>query len=264
MSDESMDPVGDLVEEYALGMLHGSDLHAFEARLREDASLRGEVAASRDALTAMGYSIPVRPDAALRARVLAVAATASAVKDHSPVVDLRSRRRAGVPAWVAMTAIAAAAVIITKLTLDLRDLREIAAAAEVRVAARDLDLAGRDSLIAQLADPSLEAVTLAATGNDRPGVRVYVDRRRGVALLSAVSIDAVPAGEAYQLWFFVRGNPAPVPSVTFNPDSSGRAMLTGVPLPDGVVTGTAITREPEKGSPSPTSPALFVGEFVTR
>lgn len=263
MSDAHNDPMRDLVEEHSLGMLDGDELRAFERRLDTDAALRAEVAAARDALAAMGYAIPVRPDASLRARVLAGAGAATAAPVGAAVVDIATRRRrGGVAGWLALAAMAAAVVIVAKLALDLRDVREQAAAAEVRVAARDLELAQRDSLIAQLSDPSLELVTLAATGPRLPAMRMYIDRTRRIAMVSGSALDQTPAGEAYQLWFFVAGNPAPVPSVTFKPGPDGRAIVTRVTLPEGVITGSAVTREPEGGSPAPTSAPLFVGQVA--
>lgn len=263
---EQNDEFRELAEEYALGMLEGAQLRAFEERLAHDADLRAEVASARDALADMGFAIPVRPSAELRDKVMASighATTPAAVA--TPVTDIATRRRGpGVGTWMALTAIAASAVVIAKLAYDLRDVREVAAAAEVRVAQRDLQLAERDSLIVQLVDPNLESISLTAATGRAPGVRVYIDRRRGVAMLSAAAIEAVPAGQAYQLWFIVAGNPAPVPSVTFQPDSTGTAMLRDVRLPEGVVTATAISREPAAGSLAPTSPVIFAGSFDTR
>lgn len=271
MTDPHIDPMRDLVEEYSLGMLDADELRAFESRLDTDATLRSDVAAARDALAAMGYAIPVRPDASLRARVLAgvgaatgvPVATPGVVPVVTPVVDIATRRRrSGFSAWIALAAMAAAVVVIAKLTLDLRDVREQAASAEVRVAARDLELAQRDSLIAQLSDPSLELITLAATGPRVPAMRMYIDRSRRIAMVSGSALEQSPAGEAYQLWFFVAGNPAPVPSVTFKAGPDGRAIVTKVTLPEGVITGSAITREPEAGSAAPTSAPLFVGQVA--
>lgn len=256
----------ELAEEYALGMLEGEQLRVFEEQLTHDAGLQVEVASARDALADMGFAIPVRPAAELRDKVMAAIGHATMpAAVAAPVTDIATRRRrVGVGTWVAITAIAASAVIIAKLSYDLRDVREVAAAAEVRVAQRDLQIAERDSLIVQLADPNLESISLTAATGRAPGVRVYIDRRRGVAMLSAAAVEAVPAGEAYQLWFIVAGNPAPVPSVTFQPDSTGAALIRNVRLPEGVVTATAISREPAAGSAAPTSPVIFAGSFGTR
>ncbi len=256
----------DLVEEYSLDMLQGDDLRSFENRLASDPALRAVLAETRDTLAAMGYAIPVRPDASLRGRVLAVAGPTTlapvATPVSAPVVDIATRRRrGGIVGWLALAAMAAATVVIAKLALDLRDIREQAAAAEVRVAARDLELAERDSLIAQLSDPSLELMTLAATGPRVPAMRMYIDRGRRIAMVSGAALEQTATGEAYQLWFFVAGNPAPVPSVTFKAGPDGRAIVTQVALPEGVITGSAVTREPEAGSPAPTSAPLFVGQI---
>ncbi|MEO5824315.1 MAG: anti-sigma factor [Gemmatimonadales bacterium] len=261
--NDPIDEMRDLAEDFALGMLEGDQLRAFEGQLLRDTDLQAEVASARDALADMGFAIPVRPAPELRDRVMQSVRPAAA--PSAPVTDIATRRRGvGVGTWMAITAIAASAVVIAKLSYDLRDVREVAAAAEVRVAQRDLQIAERDSLIVQLADPNLESISLTSATGRAPGVRVYIDRRRGVAMVSAAAIEAVPAGEAYQLWFIVAGNPAPVPSVTFQPDSMGSAIVQNVRLPEGVVTATAITREPAAGSPAPTSAVIFAGSFDTR
>jgi anti-sigma-K factor RskA len=52
--------------------------------------------------------------------------------------------------------------------------------------------------------------------------------------------------------------------VTFLPDSTGTALIRNVRLPEGIVTATAISREPAAGSAAPTSPVIFAGSFGTR
>ena len=250
-------------EDHVLGMLDPDAQGVVERQVEDDPSLRGLVAAYRDTLADMGYAIPVRPDAAVRDRILGRVAPdrASTVPVAAKVVR---RRRVPVGFWVGLVALLAAASVIAKLVIDLRDTRELAAAAEVRVAARDLALAQRDSLIAQLSDPAIETVSLVAASGREPAVRVFVDKRRRTALLSAASIDSLPQGRAYQLWFFIAGVAVPVPSVTFNATADGTALVTGVRLPEGVITATAVTVEPDGGSPAPTSPAVFAGSFATR
>ena len=86
---------------------------------------------------------------------------------------------------------------------------------------------------------------------------VYLDRVRKSALLSIASLDTAPAGKVYQLWFIVDG--VPMPSVTFQTDAQGRALIEQVTLPAGTVAASAVTMEPTGGSTTPTMPILFVG-----
>ena len=112
-------------------------------------------------------------------------------------------------------------------------------------------------MIARLTDPAVELVTLAATGEAKPTVKVYLDRARRSALLTIASLDAAPEGRVYQLWFIVDG--APVPSITFQTDAQGRAVIERVAMPTGTIAATAVTMEPTGGSTTPTAPILFVG-----
>ena len=99
---------------------------------------------------------------------------------------------------------------------------------------------------------------LTASGDPDPLVQVFWDRQRNQAIVHGLKLKPVPAGRAYQLWFIKDG--APVPSVTFKPESGGRVRVESIPVPaDGDVSAAAITVEPEGGSAQPTSPILLVG-----
>ena len=79
-----------------------------------------------------------------------------------------------------------------------------------------------------------------------------------VSLLNAVGLKPLPAGRAYQLWWIRDGNP--VPSVTFDIEPGGTALVKGVSVPtDGELSAAAVTEEPAGGSQQPTSPILLAG-----
>jgi anti-sigma-K factor RskA len=261
MSDIPIDPVRDMVEDFALGVLSDADRAMFEARLRADAGLRQELAATLDALSALALSTPAQPQPGLKNRVMErIAATAAGTGDTT-VIPFPSRARASrAPIWLGV-ALAASLGLIAKLAIDLGKARQDVTSAAVAENADRRSLAQRDSLIAQLTDPATETVTLAATGAGKPVIKAYVDRARHTMMLSAGLLDTLPVGRAYQVWFIVNGKP--VPSVTFRPDSSGRALLRELPIPAGTVGATAITQEPAGGSAAPTTPVLFVGKLTT-
>ena len=255
-----MDPMRDLVEDYALDLLSGAERAAFEARLATDPALRTEFAATSDALASLAFSTPVAPEPGLKDRVMArVTATAPPRRNEATAF-----RGAGSPvpraalAWGGTCGVVA---LVAKLSSDLRNARHDWRIARSTMTASERAVAQRDSLIAQLTDPSVELVTMAATGAAKPAIKAYLNRTRRTMLLSAAALDAPSAGQAYQLWFIIDGKP--VPSVTFRPDSMGHALLRDVAIPAGDVSATAITREPEGGSTTPTMPILFVGKHVT-
>ncbi len=262
MTTPRSDDIRDLVEEYALGMLEPAERARFEARLAQDAELRRELDATLETLALLALSRDAATTPALKQRVMArIASGAPASGTATGVIPLAPRSRSSrAVVWLG-AGLAASLVVLAKLTFDLGAARRAAQHEAVLVAERSDDLASRDSIIAQLTDSSVEVVTLAATGPAKPIIRAYVNRVRRSVVLSASALPTLPTGRAYQLWFIVNGRP--LPSRTFVPDSSGRALLTGVSMPAGTVAATAITQEPAGGSPAPTTPVLFIAKFST-
>jgi anti-sigma-K factor RskA len=112
-------------------------------------------------------------------------------------------------------------------------------------------LARRDSLIASLVAPDVQAVTVNSNGPS-PSARYFLDRRAGRIVIAASSLPPAARGRTYQLWGIETGR-APVSLGTFNTDTSGR-VLASLPLPPGLrVAVTAVTDEPAGGSPQPTT-----------
>ncbi len=261
MSDTPIDPMHELVEDYALGVLDEVDRAAFETRLGIDAELRRELDATMEVLGALALSAPAMPQPGLKNRVMERLVTAPGPDRDAKVIPfVPAARSSRAPIWLG-AALAASLVLAATLSFDLSAAHRNAASALVADDANRQLLAQRDSLIAQLTDPATETVTLAATGAAKPVIKAYVDRARRTMMLSAGRLDTLPAGRAYQVWFIVDGKP--VPSVTFRPDSAGRALLRALPIPPGSVAAAAITQEPAGGSPAPTTPVLFVGKLAT-
>lgn len=261
MNDDSVDPVHDLVEDYALDLLSAAERAAFEAQLAGDPALRRELAATTEALASLALSTPVMPAPGLKDRVMARVNPDASARDKSKVLPFGAPvRRSRAPLWLG-AALAASVLLIARLSSELRNARQDSLIARSAMSASERVVAQRDSLIAQLTDPSVELVTMAATGAVKPAIKAYLNRTRRTLLLSAASLETPVAGQAYQLWFIIDGKP--VPSVTFRPDSTGHALLRDVAMPDGEVSATAITREPEGGSTTPTMPILFVGKHAT-
>lgn len=263
MSDLSQDGLAELVEEYALGLLDGDEKAAFEARLATDAQLQQRVREAQVVLADVALSTPVALPSSLKGRVMAQATPHSAPVApvvETPVVPIRRPGNARGTLWLGM-ALAASLLLMVKLSRDLSEERTATALATQRAGEIAATLVERDSLIARLTDPEVELVTLAATGEAKPTVKVYLDRARRSALLTIASLDAAPEGRVYQLWFIVDG--APVPSVTFQTDAQGRAVIERVTMPTGTIAATAVTMEPTGGSTTPTAPILFVGGVKT-
>ena len=256
MSEMPNDPMRDLVEDYALGLLDDAQRVSFETRLAGDADLRRELAATLETLGELGLSAPAALSPALKQRVMARVANTSPARTSTvlPFAAPAPRSRA---AYYLGAALAASILLAVRFALDARDARN-EADATARSGARAI--ASRDSLISQLTDPGTESVNLAATGDAKPVIKAYVSRARRIVTLSAGQLETLPAGRAYQLWFIVDGKP--VPSATFKSDAAGRALLHEIALPARAVAA-AVTVEPEGGSSAPTSPVLFIGKLAT-
>jgi anti-sigma-K factor RskA len=250
MSHPEPESPRDLAAAYALGALAPEEARRFEAFLAGSPETQREVAEYQNvaALLALGGG-EAAPSDDLRGRVLARVAETKAV----PLRPARARGRAVL--WVALAA-SLIAVVGLGLNLrstqdDLRDLRELLADTQGRLAAREATLNA-------IFEPGVQMYQLTATGDPEPGIQLFYDRQRERAIIHGFRLREVPEGRAYQLWFIRDGKP--VPSVTFKPEADGHARVEQIPVPTGGdVSAAAVTIEPESGSTQPTMPIKLVG-----
>ena len=250
MSHPEPESPRDLAAAYALGALAPEEARRFEAFLAGSPETQREVAEYQNvaALLALGGG-EAAPSGDLRERVLARVAETKGV----PLRPARARGRAGL--WVALAA-SLIAVVGLGLNLrsaqdDLRDLRELLADTQGRLAAREATLNA-------IFEPGVQMYQLTATGDPEPGIQLFYDRQRERAIIHGFRLREVPEGRAYQLWFIRDGKP--VPSVTFKPEADGHARVEQIPVPTGGdVSAAAVTIEPESGSTQPTMPIKLVG-----
>jgi len=66
-----------------------------------------------------------------------------------------------------------------------------------------------------------------------------------------------PRGKVYQAWTLPKGSKDMAPSVTFEPDSQGVAIVA-LPADARITTAVAVSVEPEGGSKQPTSKPVLV------
>jgi Anti-sigma-K factor rskA, C-terminal/Anti-sigma-K factor RskA, N-terminal domain len=261
---------------YALGALDESERASFEEHLASCDVCAAEVRELRDVAGLLAMAAPsVSPPATLRERILADARGVRPIASAPTGADQRAdqrvraldrterpstarparRRWSSVVPWLAA---AAAAVIAVYLGQQTRSERAARASAEQALASARLmldstgsALARRDSLIASLVSPDVQAVTVSGSG-PAPSAKYFLDRRAGRIIIAASSLPPAAQGRTYQLWGIETGKP-PVSLGTFNTDSSGRA-LASVAVPAGLrIAVTAVTDEPSGGSPQPTT-----------
>jgi anti-sigma-K factor RskA len=116
----------------------------------------------------------------------------------------------------------------------------------------------REQTLNWILEPGVELSVLNSTGSAEPRVQFFVNREKRIAMVHASNLDPVEDGKVYQLWFIQNGTP--VPSVTFNPESDGHAMVENITVPAGTgITHAAVTVEPAGGSQAPTTPVILLG-----
>lgn len=261
-------PLQDLAAAYALGALSPEETQAFEAYLAGSEAARREVAEFREAaaLLALGSS-ETRPSPELRQRVVdAISATKERTLPTRPTAPA-PRTRGSAPPWL-WGALAASLVAVAGLGLKVRSLSTDIATRDSTMTEQARQLAdqgqrllAREAALASILSPGVELVQLTASGNPDPRIQLFWDRRKNIALLHASKLKPTAQGRTYQLWFIRDGKP--VPSITFNVEPGGDALVPQVTVPsDGVISAAAVTEEPAGGSQQPTSPILLVGPLA--
>ena len=261
----------DQAAPYALGALDEADRQTFEQHLATCEVCSAEVKELTSVAALLATAAPqAAPPAGLRDRIIAdaraVRPMSTATRPASP--SARASGAAGVPtanaairrspSLIPWLAAAAAIVFAVYFGQRYRGEREARVAAERSLArvAVTLDSTGaaiarRDSLIASLVSPDVQAVTVSGSGPS-PSAKYFFDRRRGRIVIAASSLPPAAQGRTYQLWGIATGRP-PVSLGTFNTDSSGRA-LASLAVPAGLrIAVTAVTDEPTGGSRQPTT-----------
>ena len=261
MSERHDTSMQELAAAYALGALSPEEAKAFEAYLVTSPETQREVAEYREvgAMLATAARGPAPTDD-LKARVLERVAAGK-------VVSLPQSRppRSAVPPtmWAALAASLALATWLGASLYTARAQLTARTAAEDSVrsalAAVQGRLTEREKTLNWILEPGIELSVLNSTGNAEPKIQFFVNRPRQLAMVHAFNLGQAEAGKVYQLWFIQNGRP--VPSVTFNSESDGHAMVENIAVPAGTgITHAAVTLEPAGGSQAPTSAVLLLGE----
>jgi anti-sigma-K factor RskA len=256
MSHPEQETLLDLAAAYALGALSSEEARRFEAYLAGSPEAQREVAEYRDVAALLALGGPeAAPSADLRERLLS--------RIRGPSARPAATPRRAPPSWGALAAGLVAAVGLGFGYVQLREARDLRAElgrTMQRLAETSELLTAREATLNAIFEPGVQMFQLTASGDPDPLIQVFWDRERNRAIVHGYKIESVPEGRAYQLWFIKDG--APVPSVTFKPESSGHVKLEQIPVPaDGKVSAAAVTVEPESGSTRPTSPILLVGKL---
>jgi anti-sigma-K factor RskA len=265
MTGPEQDSPQDLAAAYALGALSADEARRFEAYLATSPETQRDVREYREvaallALAGAEGGAATSPATGLRDRVVARVAEQKAL--NLPASPRSSGARPSSAVWIAL---AASLLLAAGLGAGLVSARGKLGAVEAELSTRTATLAettqrltGREATRNSILEPGVQMFQLTSSGDPEPGIQLFWDRQRNLAIVHGFRLKPVPAGKAYQLWFIKDG--APVPSVTFKPEPDGNAKVEHIAVPEGgSLSAAAVTVEPEAGSAQPTMPILLVG-----
>ncbi len=247
----------DDVAAYALGTLRADEAARVREHLRLCERCRAEYAALQPAVVQLAYSAQACPTGVngpqvsplLKTRIMRAVRT-----DAAPRPAPRSRSRSISP-WPAYL-VAAACIALTLLTsisnIDLT----------ARLHATQSQLAQNARRIETLQRIDMESRAMVADLLSADAQRFPVNNgevvRRGAHLYIAMrSMTDLGRGKTYQAWTLARGSTTMTPSVTFEPDRSGGAVVA-LPVNATGTSAVAVSVEPFGGSKQPTTAPLFV------
>jgi len=120
-------------------------------------------------------------------------------------------------------------------------------------------LRAREATLNAILEPDVRLTTLTSTSTPAPVIQLFMNPKKRVALIHAFNLQPTDSGRVYQLWFIPKGG-KPIPSVTFNAEPTGLAMVQQVAIPEAPnLAVAAVTNEPAGGSPQPTTQPILVG-----
>ena len=268
MSGPEQKDLKDLAAAYALGALDPADVHAFEAFLATSPEAQREVAEYREVNALLAVETPLGrtgPSPDLKARLLGRIAAQKITPLGTEKRPSAAEPRARAP-WTMWAALAAGVVITVFLGRSVRSLERQVAGQDSTIVSlqsalsqRETRLAQREATLNAILDPAVRLTTLTSTAAQAPVLQLFLNVKKNVAIAHAFNLHPARSGRVYQLWFIPK-NGKPIPSVTFNSEDSGHAMVQEIPVPAGLGLGAAaITDEPEGGSPQPTTTPILVG-----
>jgi anti-sigma-K factor RskA len=260
MSERENTSMQDLAAAYALGALSPEETRAFEAFLQTSPETQREVDEYREVSAVLStLARGPAPDPELKDRVMnRIGQTRVASLPRS---DLRASRPS-MPLWIALAASTVLAVGLGAALLSTR--RELASSNAARDSVRSAlalvegQLQQREKTLNWILEPGVQLSQLNSTGTAEPKIQFFWNRQKNIGMVHAFNLGPATAGKVYQLWFIKDGKP--VPSVTFNAEPDGHAMVENITVPQGSgITHAAVTIEPAGGSPAPTSPIVMMG-----
>lgn len=228
----SHDEMLDNVAAYALGVLPPAQAQAVAEHLKTCEECRAEYRFLQPAVTAVAYSAEACEDAASGAAVVSPLLKARVMKRVR--TEAARRPRPGIwPAYAVAAACLALAILTGLADISLND----------RLNRERAQTAAQAQTIADLAAPDVQRYRFAGGEVLTHGERLYLAMR---------DLPPAPLGHVYQAWTLAKGAKTVAPSVTFQPESGGLALVR-LPETATTIAAVAVSVEPEGGSKQPTT-----------
>ena len=252
----SCDEVTELAGLYVLDALEPAERAAVAKHLAACPNAHEEMAELGSVLPALATAAPAAgAPAALKRRVMDAyrADTAAAVSPGAPAPVSRpwlESRRPGRYGWAA-----AATALLIVAVIGAWGVTQAAQADRAQQRTAQLEQA-----IAALTEPGSSVAILHGEGpaSGANGFAAFPPDGTGYVVLSG--LPTAPAGQTYQAWYIVDGQPSSAGLVTVGSD--GYAILAGMDAPAETEV-VALTLEPAGGSEQPTTQPIVVGQVAT-
>jgi len=252
----------DLLPFYALEALTPEERKRLEGALEREPGLRQELEALSATAAALPYApAPTGPALAVRARLMQ--------RVHGQVAEAAGRRAGWgrVPAerqhgWLRAPAFGAAGLLLAAIALVLVALtRGELAQVRAQNAALSQELLQQQQLLAAMADPRLEPLTIGGT-EAQPDARgrLFADPQGLSGVLLVSGLAPLEPGQTYQVWL-IRGElPTGVGLLVVSPTGEGAAVLQA-PQTIASYAALGVSLEPLGGSLAPTGPIVLLQEL---
>jgi len=270
MIDENKEELASL---YALGLLSGAELAAFEAELNTNPELRALTQSLQSTAANLPLTAPAaEPSTQLKSRIFA---SIDKLTTTSPQPDKKTTSVIWI-GWTLAAGLGIAASFFGALWIQTRgELRSEKARAELaivdqhrleqkleeseRKSARQIAALQRENGLDQLKIAKLAALS----GNSPDALAIAVwNPSRQQGLLTVKDFPKIGEDQSYQLWVIDANHQKPVSGGVFSVDEQGRARLDFHPTEStAAATQFAISRERKGGVPEREGPIIAAGSL---
>ena len=240
---------------YLLGELPDSERNELERHLGACGECRAELEKLRAAEALLALSAAeAAPPARARTRLMA----AIAREPRLAVVHEGAHRRPWWM-WVPTAAALALAIAVGLLWQENADLQEKAdKLATLEAQQEQLDSKNKKEMVVDLTAKDAMHMTLTETGMvPQPRAKATYNPKDGGIVFVASNLMQLPEGRSYQLWIVPNDGGKPIPAGVFKPSPGGTAVVMKHDAQKVRPKMLAVSVEPDKGAPEPTSPMVL-------